>query len=206
MAISGTARRKYPDRPPAATRSSLNTVYPGKCRINYACMQNIWIAFGLLLCLGCTPTAPARPASETAEQTVRDILVFGSRGGFGSETHYRWAGGQLYASRYNGIRTNDPQNEFDHDSIATRESNWVPLNDPRLSARAEELLGDFPEAVFTDLPSQSCDALAYDGSCPYLGIYRGGTGTYTAWHGNYAEQPDAAAFMQRVESLTTALQ
>ncbi|PHK99342.1 hypothetical protein CGL56_07780 [Neolewinella marina] len=131
--------------------------------------------------------------------------MFGYRAGFGVETFYRVADGRLYASPYNGVPTNDPANRYYADSLATREAGWSLISDPELTARARQLAEDFPAGAFSELPRQACDALAYDGGCPYVGQYHREEGTYHDWHGNYAEQPTAGAFMQRVDSLVKAL-
>ncbi|THH39752.1 hypothetical protein [Neolewinella litorea] len=168
-------------------------------------MRNLQYLLSGLLLLALLAGCAERPATSATDARGEDVFIFGYRGGFGSEAYFRFADGKLYAGRYKHLRSNEPENRFNYDSIATHEGNWDMLADPSLTRQAATLYGEFPAETFDTLPRQACDALAFDGSCPYVGWYRQTSDVYDDWHGTYEAVPAARDFMERVEALVSDL-
>ncbi|WP_420459213.1 hypothetical protein [Neolewinella sp.] len=158
------------------------------------------ISLLLLFVLGCSSPGlqPAPSADAAAETVTTQPFVFGSRGGHGAETYFLVKDGTLYRSAYADLRTNEEGYNFNYDDPAGDASNWERVGPA--PDEASDLAADFPQAAFTSLTdTENCAALAYDGSCPYLGV---GEGTnYRAYFGDFENSPQVAAYMERVATL-----
>ena len=138
---------------------------------------------------------PDSAADASAETATTPPFVFGSRGGHGAETYFLLKNGILYRSAYADLRTNEAGYDFNYDDPAGDASNWDRIGPA--PAEATALADDFPEAVFAALTdTENCPALAYDGSCPYLGVGEGAG--YRAYFGDFEDSPQVAAYMERV--------
>ena len=162
------------------------------------------IALFLLFFLGCSsPGMQPAPAVDAPSETVAsESFVFGSRGGHGAETYFLLKDGTLYRSAYANLRTNEPGYAFNYDDPAGDASNWERIGSA--PADATTLAADFPDAAFAKVTeTENCPALAYDGSCPYLGIGEGSS--YRAYFGDFEGEPQVAAYMERVAALVSRL-
>ena len=150
--------------------------------------------------LGCSSPAlqPDSAADASAETVTTQPFVFGSRGGHGAETYFLLKDGTLYRSAYADLRTNEAGYDFNYDDPVGDDSNWERVGPAPDEVTA--LATDFPEAAFTPLTdTENCSALAYDGSCPYLGVGEGAE--YQVYFGDFADSPEVAAYMERVATL-----
>ncbi len=158
------------------------------------------ISLLLLFAISCSsPGLQPAPTTDTVAETVAtQPFVFGSRGGHGAETYFLLKDGTLYRSAYADLRTNEEGYDFNYDDPVGDASNWERVGPA--PAEATELAADFPESAFTPLAdTENCPALAYDGSCPYLGIGEGRS--YQAYFGDFGDIPQVAEYMERVATL-----
>ncbi|CAH0999070.1 hypothetical protein LEM8419_00365 [Neolewinella maritima] len=166
-------------------------------------MQSVHlITVFILFILGCSSpgTLPTVAADEAPSASTTTTFVFGTRGGHGAETYLRLKDGILYRSAYAGLRTNDPDYAFNSDDPAGDESNWERIGPA--PAEANDLATSFPEEAFAQLQeTDNCPALAYDGSCPLVGVGEGRA--YRSYFGDFAEQAEVAAYMERVGQFVT---
>ena len=154
----------------------------------------------LFFVLSCSSPSfqPAPTADTVAEPIITQSFVFGSRGGHGAETYFLLKDDTLYRSAYAGLRTNEAGYDFNYDDPVGDDSNWERVGPAPDEVTA--LATDFPEAAFTPLTdTENCPALAYDGSCPYLGVGEGAE--YQVYFGDFADSPEVAAYMERVATL-----
>ncbi len=80
----------------------------------------------LLVLMTCsTPEEAVAVLDTEGESAALSTVVFGYRGGWGSESYVRYHDGQLYRNAYAGLRTNDPENQLNRDALATDEANWT---------------------------------------------------------------------------------
>ena len=154
-----------------------------------------------LFALSCTASVTQPPPQDAAAATP--TLIFGYQGGWGSETYYRLKDEQWYRSAYAGLRSNEPENKLNRDALATDESNWELIGPA--PADATQLALDLPlEALYAIEERNDCAALAYDGGCPLVGVYRQQEGEgYQQWFGDFTEVPSVAAYMERVGALVS---
>lgn len=153
----------------------------------------------LLWLLSCAP-ATTESISDPEGQVVSsdDLLIFGYRGGWGNERYFRLQHGKWYRNAYADLSSNDPKNKLNRDALATDEGNWELIGPAPGDAKV--LAKELPLSALVKINDRmDCAALAHDGGCTYLGVYR--EGEYMEWHGDFDNIPALATYMVRVENL-----
>ncbi|MCP9236671.1 hypothetical protein [Lewinella sp. JB7] len=160
-----------------------------------------YFLFLLLVLTACSTSEEAGALLSDAESDDLPTTVFGYRGGWGSENYIRYHAGDLYRNAYAGLRTNEPENQLNHTDLATDEGNWQ-LVGPAPSD-VVDAVRTLPLTALEEIEqTEDCPALAADGSCPYVGVLRGGEGgTYLDWFGDFSDRPVVARYMLRVSDL-----
>ena len=165
-------------------------------------MRQILLVLLPLLVGACSPAA-TDPAVGVEEDSVAsgEIIVFGYVAGHGNDGYLRLRNGQLYRSAYAGLRSNDPANRLNRDALATEESNWELVGPT--PADLAELYADLPrERLLAIGDRNQCAALAYDGSCGYLGLYQTEGDRYDDWLGEFEGAPkEVGTYLTRVQKI-----
>ncbi len=156
----------------------------------------------LLVFISCSTPEEAVAVLEDGQAVEMSTVVFGYRGGWGSEQYVRYHDGVLYRNSYAGLRTNEAGNKLNRDALATDAANWTPVGPAPANVLAA--VRELPLTALLGIEERvACPALAYDGGCPYLGVVRADDagGDYVEWHGDFPDAPTVAAYMRRVGDL-----